>query len=216
MIESILALGLLLAGVPGDDAAASVPKKQEEKPAEPPPPAPLEAPALKLEDEGLPWIDFDWVELEPRLGVGIFSSGYKMDPSPFISLLTHVPLTLLTPSSDPGGEYFGLFAEVNFFPSVTRDLDPEPDKVSGSLLFLNLGVDFTFLRNQSFYLAARAGFQYALYGGISDLNDGFGFMAGAEGGIYLGKSLTLTLGPEVAFGDGDNVILTSLGLLIEF
>ncbi len=215
MIESILALGLILGFLPGDDAAAdaAAPKKQEEKP---PAEAPPEAPALNPKDEGLPWVDFDWIELEPRFGLALFSDGYKTDPAPFLSLLIHAPLTLLSPASNPGGEYFGLFAEVNFFPRVTRDLDPEPEKVSGSILFFNMGFDFTFLRNQSLYLAARAGFQFAWYGGISDLSDGFGAMAGIEGGFFVGKGLTLTLGSEIALGDGDHVLLNSLGLLIEF
>jgi len=216
MIESILALGLLLGPVPGDDAAPPAAKQQDEKPPEAPPPPPQEPPAPLLEDQGLPWIDFDWLELQPRVGLALFSGGYKIPPSPYFSLLAHVPAPLLSPGSDPGGEYFGLFAEVNFLPQVTRDLDPEPDKVSGSVLFFNLGFDFTFLRNQSLYLAARAGAQFAWYGGISDLNDGLGWTAGFEGGVFLGKGITLTIGPEIAFGDGDHVILTSLGLLIEF
>jgi len=218
MIETILAMGLLLGPVPGDDApaAAATPKKQEEKPQEPVPPPPLEAPAMRLEDQGLPWVDFEWLDLQPRFGLALFSDEYKIDPSPFLSLLAHVPVPLLSPGSDPEGDYFGLFAEASLFPQVTRDLDPEPDKVSGSVMLFNMGFDFTFLRNQSLYFVVRAGFQFAWYGGISDLSDGFGSMAGAEAGIYLGKSLTLTLGSEAAFGDGDTILLNALGLVIEF
>jgi hypothetical protein len=217
MIESLLVLGLLAGPAPGDDAKPpAAPGKQEEKPAETLP-APLEIRAPALEDEDLPWIDFDWIEIQPRVGLALFTEDYHIDPSPYFSLLAHVPLTLLSPSSDPGGEYFGLFAEANFFPQVTRDIDPEPDNPSGSILVFNMGFDFTLLRNQSLYLVLQGGAQFAWYGGITDMNDGFGSMAGLSAGVYLGKGLTATLGSEVSFGTGgDRIYMNSLGLLIEF
>jgi hypothetical protein len=216
MIEALLLLGALLGPAAPDDAApAAAPKKQEEKPPEAPPPAP--APAPILEEQGLPWIDFDWVDFQPRVGLALFSDDYRMDPAPYFSLLAHVPVPLLSPGSDPGGEYFGLFAEAAFIPRVERDLDPEPDDPSGMVLLASLGFDFTLLRNQSLYLVVQGGAQYGWYGGISDMDDGIASMAGLAGGIFLGKGCTLTLGSEVVFAHaGDRIYLNSLGLLIEF
>lgn len=217
MIASLLALGLLAGPAAGDDAKPAAARgKQEEKPAETPAPSP-EIRAPRLDSDDLPWIDFGWIELQPRVGLALFTEDYHIDPSPYLSLLAHAPLTLLSPSSDPGGEYFGVFAEASFFPQVTRDIDPEPDSPSGSVLLFNMGIDFTLLRNQSLYLVVMGGFQYAWYGGITDMTNGFGSMAGLSAGVYLGKGLTATLGSEVAFGAaGDRIYMNSLGLLIEF
>ncbi len=222
MIESILALSVLLGALTPDDGTPPdspkpAAKKQEERPPEPVPPPTEERPTLLLEDEGLPWIDFDWLDLEPRIGLGVFSEDYKIDPSPYFSLLAHVPITCFSPNSDPEGDYFGLFGEVTFFPSVERDLNPEPSDPSGSLLFFTMGFDFTFLRNQTLYLVVQGGAQFGWHGGISDMNDGLAGVAGLAGGIYIGKGLTLTLGSEVVFAHaGDRIYLNSLGLMIEF
>lgn len=192
-------------------------KAQEEKQ-----PAPVlqEEPlprSLRLEEEGGGLLDLEWLEMQPRLGLAFFSDTYKIDPSPHVSLLFHAPMPWLSPPSDPGGEYFGVFLELTALPSVERNLDPPPSHSSGSCLFVSAGIDFTLLRNQSLFLVLQAGGQYGSYGGIADLDDGFAGVAGINLGVYVGGGLTLALAPEAIFADSDNyILLGSLGLVIEF
>jgi hypothetical protein len=214
MIDLGAILLVLAAAVrsPQDAAlSAAAPKKQE-----PRPPDLLQEPRLHQEEKPS-WLDFDWLEIEPRVGMALFSEDYHIDPSAFLSVRLHAPLTCLSPDSNPGGEYFGLFAEFAFFPSVERDLNPEPADPSGSILGVNLGLDYTLVRNQSCYWVLQGGAQYGSYGGISDLNDGIAPTAGLAFGINLGKSLILTLGNSTVFAHaGDKIYMNSLGLLIEF
>jgi hypothetical protein len=161
-------------------------------------------------------VDFDWLELQPHVGMAIFTEDYHIGPSPFLSILARAPVPLLS-LGGPDDEYFGMFAEAGFMPSVSRDIFPKLDKASGSIMFGTFGLDFTFLRNQSLFLGIKVGAQYAWYGGITDLVNGFATMGGFDAGVYLGSGMTLTLAPEVIFGNaGDRIYLASVGMLIEF
>jgi len=215
-----LATSLSAQSAPAEVATAprDKPKPQEEKQ---PPPLRREEPPLPPmrleEDGGGGFIDLEWLEIQSRVGIAFFSDSYKIDPSPQVSLLLHAPMPWLSPSSDPGGEYFGIFMELTVLPVVERNLDPPPDKTSGTCLFVSLGLDFTILRNQTFFLTVQAGGQYGTYGGISDLSNGLAAVAGINFGVYVGGGLTLTLAQEVVFADGDNhILMSSLGLVIEF
>ncbi len=201
----------------GGPRTADSSKRQEEKqpvPALQEEPLPRE---LRLEEEGGGFLDLDWLEMQPRVGMAIFSDNYKIDPSPHVSVLFHAPMPWLSPPSDPGGEYFGAFLEVTFIPSVERDLDPPPSHTSGSLLFVGAGIDFTLVRNQSLFWVLRAGGQYGSYGGIADLDDGVAPFVGMNAGVYAGGGITLALAPEMIFTDeGESIFLASLGMVIEF
>jgi hypothetical protein len=210
--------------VPPPAASAEVVPASSGKPQEQePPPAPAlrqdppEPPRLRLDRDEGGFLDFEWLEVQPRVGIATFSEDFEIDPSPFVSLLFHAPMPWLSPASDPGGEYFGVFLEFAAVPGVDRNLDPEPSDPSGSIVMVNVGADFTLLRNQSLYLVLQGGGQYTSYGGISDLDDGWASLAGLSAGVYLGGGLTLSLGQEAVFAHaGDHILLTSLGLLIEF
>jgi hypothetical protein len=193
------------------------PAKPQEPPAQEPPAQEQPTKPLDLGQKEVPWLDFGWVDLQTRLGLAVFSDDYHIDPSPFFSLHAHVPLPWLSPGSNEEGEYFGLFSQFAFVPKAERTLDPEPDQPTGSIFFWAIGADFTILRNQSLLLMLEGGWQYASYGGITNLNDGFNSMAGVTGGVYLGGKMTLTFGGDWIFAHaGDHVILGYLGLLIEF
>lgn len=185
------------------------------------PPAPTlvqEEPSawLGASDDGGGLLDLEWLEMQPKVGLAVFSDDFKIDPSPAISLLFHAPMPFLT-LSDPGDEHFGAFFELTVLPSVERDLNPPPDKTSGAVILVSAGLDYTLLRNQSLYLVVSGGIQYASYGGISDLSDGIGGMGGLSAGVYLGGGLTLALSGEYVFADDGNYIgLGSLGLVVEF
>ena len=217
----VLATGLgssLLAQAPDSNAVAARPRQEEKQPVPVPPPQEEPLPReLRIEEDSGGFLDLEWLEIQARVGIAIFSDTYKIDPSPQVSLLFHAPMPWLSPSSDPGGEYFGLYAEATLVPSVERDLDPPPSGTKGSIVMFGAGIDFTFLRNQSLFLTLQAGVQYCSYGGIADLDDGIAPVVGLNAGVYVGGGLTLALAPEMIFvDDGDSILLASLGLVIEF
>lgn len=207
MIALLLALIL-------DDPAPRPPRQEEPVPRpgllqeEPPPP--------RLEDDaGGGFLDFDWLELQFRTGFAVFSEDYRSDPCFQASLGARVPMPWLTPRSS--GEYFGAFVGAGFIAGVDRDLDPPPSGADGNVFFVNAGVDFTLLRNQSLYLVLEAGGQYTNYGGIDGLDDGLATLAGVNFGLYVGGGVTATIGEQTVFGNGgDRMYLLNLGLVIEF
>ncbi len=211
-----LLLAAILAALPPDDERPAAPRQEEPAPkpgvrAEPEP-----APKLR-DDPGGGLLDLDWLELHARLGIAMFGDDFRIDPTFQITLLAHAPMPWLSPASDPGGDYFGVFAGVTLIPGVERDLNPAPSGADGSITLFQAGVDYTFLRDQSFYLTVEAGGQYAFYGGIEGLSDGLGVVAGVNGGVHIGSGLTMGLALETAFVDnGERIDLFSLDLVIEF
>jgi hypothetical protein len=162
------------------------------------------------------FLDLDWLELTPAIGIAFFSSEYETDPTAALSLSAHAPLPWLSPSGDNVGEYFGLFAEAAFM-NIDRNLSPTVDHRQGLASFFSLGLDFSIVRDGTWIVVVRAGALYAYYGGIADLNSGFGFMAGASVGLQISGKLGLTYSPEVLFGDtGSLIFLNTLGLSIQF
>lgn len=227
-------VGVLLAGgvqeeglTRGDPAAPAEAAAQQDRPPETPPvvqETPPERPLLQEEPPPRPslleedlggFIDFEWLELHPRVGIAVFGGDFEIDPSPHISLLARAPMPWLSPDSNPGGDYFGVFAEVSVLPSIERNLNPAPDNNSGTAFLINFGFDYTFLRNQSLLLMVQGGVQYGYWGGIADLDDGLAGLAGLDTGIHIGSGLTITAGGQAVFAD-DMIFLGSLGLLIEF
>ncbi len=214
--------------LPADPAKpAEVAKPAEPVLPEPVKPAPPQEPIviqetpqalMKLEDpkEG-GFVDLSWLEMQPRIGIAMFSEDYHIDPSPMVALQFRAPMPFLSPGSNPEREWFGAFSQLTFVPGMTRDLTPEPESPTGTGFFISGGLDFTFLRSSSLYMIFQAGGQYGSYGGITGLLDGFATNAGLSTGITLGKGLTVTLNGELIFGQaGDEIMLGSLGLLIEF
>lgn len=199
-------VGILLIWTQEGPAAATQeePRPQEEFPLAP---GPEEARLL----------DLGWLELQPRLGMGVFTEDFHIDPSPYVSVLARAPVPWLSPDSDLAGDYFGIFAEVTLFPRVERDLEPEPEEPSGSCLFISLGLDFTLIRSGGLLVTLQAGGVYGWYGGISNLEDGWASQAGLTVGVTLGRGITFIGSPEVVFAHaGDRVYLGSVGLQIGF
>jgi len=183
-------------------------RQQEQEPAN------QELPPLEFKEEGSSFIDFDWLEMQPRVGMAIFSDDYHIDASPSFGVQFRAPMTCLSPGSNPHGEYFGVFAEADamFIERTIRVDDPK-----GVALLLTFGFDYSLFRDGTWLLMIRGGAQYATYGGVSDLEDGFGAVAGLSIGLTLSRSLSLTLCPEMVFGQaGDNIILGYAGMVIEF
>ncbi len=203
--------------MPFSNGTGSLPRRQQEEAPAAFSPVPQQEHSDLLAREGSGFLDLNWLELQVRVGLGVFSEDYRIDPSPFIGLATHAPIPLLSPASDPAGEYFGLFVDLTLFPSVERTLDPAPDNNSGMILLMGFGLDFTFVRNQTLYLALQAGGQYAWYGGIEGLQNGIQPLGGLMFGVHLGSGMTLTTSLAASFGNaGDSILTASLGLIIEF
>lgn len=161
-------------------------------------------------------VDFDWLELTPSAGLVSYSSKFLADPALAFALHAHVPMPWLNPPSDPIGEYFGLYANVAFT-TIDRELSPTVSRRRGVCSFTSLGVDFSFLRDDTWILVARAGVTYAYYGGVADLKSGFGPSAGLSAGIQVSGKLALIYSPEIVLGDtGSHVLFNTLGLLIQF
>jgi hypothetical protein len=176
------------------------------------PPLPGEPAARK----GRPFLDLDWLELTPAVGIAVFSSKYEADPSAALTLGAHAPLPWLSPSGDDTGEYFGLFAEVAFT-TIDRNLSPTVEDRRGMATFTSIGLDYSFLRDSTWIVVGRVGALYAYYGGIADLSSGFGFMVGASAGLQISGKMGLTFTPEVLFGDsGSLIFVNTLGLSIQF
>jgi len=163
-----------------------------------------------------PFVDWDWLELTPGVGLAVFSPKFRADPAPCLSLRAHAPMPWLNPARDPIGEHFGLFAQAQFT-TIDRNLSPTVEHRRGVASFISIGADYSFVRDGAWILLARAGLMYAYYGGVADLRSGFGPMVGATAGLQLSGKLALTYSPELLLGDsGSMVFLNTIGLLIQF
>jgi hypothetical protein len=178
----------------------------QDRPREPVRPAP----------SGRPFIDLDWLEVTPAVGMAVFSDKFLADPAPCLAIRAHAPMPWLNPAGDPDGEYFGLFAQIELA-TIDRELSPSVSHRSGVISFLSLGVDYSFVRDGSWIVMARAGVMYAYYGGVADLQNGIGPLVGATLGYQLSGKLAVTYTPELLFGDtGSWVFMNTVGLLIHF
>jgi len=161
-------------------------------------------------------IDWDWLELQPRLGVAVYGGDFESDPGWAAGLLARAPMPWLSPASDPKGEYFGIFASLTLS-GVDRDLDPPPSDPSGMLLLATIGADYTIARDGTWLLQLLTGPQFGTFLGVDGLDDGIGWMIGATGGVTVGPGVTLTLAPELSLGNGgDHVLFAWAGLMFQF
>jgi len=188
------------------------PGQQQEQPPAPPPSIQEATP----QERGRPFIDFDWLELSPRVGLAVFSDDYEADPAFFAGVLARAPMPWLSPASDPKGEHFGLFFEAALG-RIERDTEPEAEQPDGMLLSLAGGVDYTIYRDESWLVMALAGAHFAHYGGVSELNDGIAPLAGITVGFQVAGGVSITASPEVVFARaGDRIMFLSLGAMIKF
>jgi hypothetical protein len=194
----------------GADQEGGKPDQEDEKPQRP------QGPVAPATQESSSFLDFGWLELYPRAGLAVFSSKYHINASPTVEIEGRAPLPWLSPASNPGGDYFGAFAQLNGA-LIKRTLQPVLPKASGIMLSLALGLDYTIFRDDTWLLMARAGVQYTYYGGITDLRDGAQVVAGLTAGVSLTRSLMLTLTPEIIYAKtGDYILMGLLGLAVEF
>lgn len=193
------------------EGAGTEERPQQEDPRPQHPETPLEPPAAKADQ----WIDFDWLELHAGAGMAIFSKVFHISPSPAFAIAARAPVPLLSPSDNPDGDYFGVFSQLDVA-MIKRTIKPSVAKPSGAFMGLTVGVDYTIFRTSTWLLLARAGFQYATYGGVTDLKDGIAPVVGLTGGLSISRSVSVTLSPEYIQGKKDNIILGLVGVAIDF
>jgi len=111
---------------------------------------------------------------------------------------------------------FGIFAGITVS-GIDRDTDPELEDPSGTLVFACLGMDYTFLKDETFLLRGQVGLEYGYFGGVTDLDDGVAALFGAVFGVNLGGGIWVSYSPQLAVADAGNLIFfNSLGVVIEF
>jgi len=192
-----------------DEESPATPQEQEKQ--EPPVPAPRNA-----RQEETRSVDFSWLELYPRVGMAAFSSRYHVNPSACFGVAARAPVPWLSPSSNPNGEYFGFFAELDVS-VIKRTIFPKLDKPSGPIFMIGAGVDYTIYRNESWLLMVEAGVHYVNFGGITDLTNGLTPMFGLIAGISVSRGMSLSISPEIEYPKtGDYIMMMTLGLVWEF
>lgn len=179
------------------------------------PQRPQEPPALPSESRPTPILDFDWLEIQPRVGMAIFSKDYHVDPSVCFGIVAHAPLTMLSPSSNPDGEYFGLFAKLDVA-IIKRDIFPKLDKPGGPIFMFAVGADYTVYRSENWLLMVEGGIQYCNYGGITDLQNGIAPVVGVKIGLTISREVSLSLTPEYVITDGNHILMGWLSVMIEW
>jgi len=192
------------------DSGEKPAKQDETAPQRPqePQPAPLERRSHAI-------LDFDWLEIQPRVGMAIFSKDYHVDPSVCFGVVAHAPLTLLSPSWNPDGEYFGLFAKLDVA-IIKRDIFPKLDKAGGPIFMFAVGGDYTVYRSENWLLMVEGGIQYCHYGGITDLQNGIAPVVGFKIGLTVSRAVSLSLTPEYVMADHNHIIMGWLAVMIEW
>lgn len=193
-----------------DGAPEEAPQQEDQKTPHP------ETPAAPAQEAGSPIIDFDWLELHVRAGMAMYSKDFHINPSPAFVLEGRAPIPWLSPSWNPDGDYFGAFAELAFA-SIKRTIQPSVSKPSGVSMSLAVGADYSLIRSMTWMILVRAGLEYTTYGGVTDLKDGIGPMAGITAGWTVSRSITITVSGEYILGSSSSsTILGTVGVGIGF
>ena len=194
-----------------DESEAEAPSQSQEETSQEPPRAPERSPATSHSA----LIDFDWLEIQPRVGMAVFSKDYHVKPSPCFGLVAHAPITWLSPSSNPDGEYFGIFSKLDIA-VIKRDIFPKLDKPGGAIFMFALGLDYTIYRSENWLLMVEGGLQYCHYGGITDLSNGIAPVVGAKIGITISRAVSLSFSPEYIKTDGNHILMGWISAMIEW
>lgn len=201
-------------GETADDNRARDAEDKQESPDEPRQDH-LDEPRQNLTRAEPALVDFEWLELVPRFGIAIFSKNFYVSPTPAFGFAGRAPMTWLSPSSNPDGEYFGIFGKLDVA-IIKRTIFPVLNKPSGPIFMVAVGMDYTIYRSENWLLMVEGGIQYAHYGGITDLRDGYAPMAGLKIGLSVSRTVSLMLNPEFIMGQGDSIIFGWLAAAVEF
>lgn len=175
-----------------------------------------DAPAMQAPpDDATGLLDLARLEANGWVGLLGFSSDYDSDPRFAGGVLVRAPSPLLSRSLfGMERDDLGIYVQAGAG-SLDRDVDTTDD-TRGAVLLGTLGVDCTFVRDESWLLLAQAGVQYIGITDVASADDGIGFVVGGLGGYALTDRLRLTINPQFIVGDGDYLWLMSLGLHFAF
>lgn len=161
-----------------------------------------------------PWFDLAHMEANVLGGVATFSPDFSDHIEACGAAMLHVP----TPGLPiPMADRLGLYGEfiggmVNRKPEV-----PVPD-AAGAMFLGGAGAEFTFFRDKDMIFTGQAGFLYADFGGITDVENGIGPSWGLEFSFYVDGPIWFTYSPQFAYApkNSDWILFQFVGIRIEF
>jgi hypothetical protein len=193
------------------DAMLAAPSEDAVESAELPTTLSLWAEPQGRQSHQTPFIDFGNFEAGGFAGVTAYSSDFKANPSWAVGLSARVPVPGI-----PGN--WGIFAE-GFLAYINRDLPFYYNNRSGTWYGAEVGGDYTFIRDQIWYLRAQAGILYAYWNHINSLDNGIGGLVGVQVGFYWIKhnqNAVVTITPQLSY-DGTNWIgVFTIGFSYDF
>ena len=180
------------------DAMLAAPAEDAHEPLELPARMNFWAERQGRQSQQTPFIDFSHFEMGGFAGIVAFSSDFEADPTWVAGITARVPVPGI-----PGN--WGIFAEA-FISHITRDLPFYYQHRAGSWFGVEIGADYTFVRDDVWYLRAQAGMLYANWNNVNALDNGIGILLGAQIGFYWIKhnpNAVVTITPQFSY-DGSN------------
>ena len=154
---------------------------------------------------------FGRVEADVFVGAAMFDPTFKAGADWCVGVLGRVP----TPWFPTGN--FGIFAE-GMVSHISRDAPGIPN-TSGMFYGFGGGVDYTIVRQETWWLAAQAGGTYLLFNNISEARDGFGALVGVIAGFQFIRRDTryaITVNPQFTWDGTDWILFANVGFLMRF
>jgi hypothetical protein len=168
-------------------------------------------PQGRQSQHGPPFVDFSHFEMGAFAGVADFSSDFKASATWVVGLSARVPVPGI-----PGN--WGIFAE-GFVSYINRNLPFYYKNKAGTWIGAEVGGDYTFIRDEIWYLRAQAGILYAWWDNVNALDNGFGALGGIQVGFYWIKhnqNAVVTITPQFSY-DGKNWIgIFTIGFSYDF
>jgi uncharacterized protein (TIGR03382 family) len=192
-----------------DDLPRSL--QQEEPPPRPKAPVPPQEQAEQGSPDAL---NFDKTAAEGHLGFLSFSSKFKDHAKFSGGVQGRVPSPLLSSLLGDDLDRVAIFLDLSVS-SIKRDI-PSKDN-SGTLLFVTLGTDAAFYRDESWDFRGQLGVQYGYFGGVEGLHNGVACLIGLRGALNLGEGIWLVLNPQIALAKQSNhIFFLNVGVDINF
>ncbi|HVE42334.1 MAG TPA: hypothetical protein VNM14_20790 [Planctomycetota bacterium] len=208
---AVLILGSAQAWAGGDELPRSL--QQEEPPPRPQAPTP---PQPQAEEGGNPDVlDFSKSALDAHVGFLSFSSKFESSAKFVGGIQYRVPSPLLSSIVDTDPERIGIFLDLSVS-SIDRDIPATFDR-TGTLLFVTLGTDAAFYKDEDWDFRGQIGVQYGNFGGVDGVDNGIAFLLGLRGALNVGEGIWIVLNPQVALAkQSNNIFFVNLGAEIKF
>lgn len=159
-----------------------------------------------------PFFDFSKFEMGGCAGVVDYSVKFKSTAHGVAGITARVPVPGL-----PLGEW-GIWGEV-LAGYVSRDLPFYYNNKSGIWYGVEVGADYTFVREPLWFLRGQAGILYAYWNNVNSLDNGIGLLLGAQFGWYWIKGndkATMNLTPQLSFDGKSWIAFLTIGFSVDF